>query len=215
MSSASTPPVHAIGMLMMTRIVSIQCLTALYVRNAMRSSVSGMMICRRPSASCSSLISPAHSRRMSYGRQSLFQPGRRLVAPRDLAVDALLRLGDRAGEVAPAHAELHRRVADAVLAVDRSPGPRPPGCRRSARAGPATPSGVETVISRMASRLIRYCGFQRTVRSKNFSPSYTSVTACPPMAAWMTASTSPGVQAVARAHLALRGDLDARLPERR
>ena len=50
-SKARTPPVHATGMLTMTRIVSIHVLTALYVKNAMRMTVSGMMIWRRTSAS--------------------------------------------------------------------------------------------------------------------------------------------------------------------
>ena len=76
----------------------------------MRRSVSGRISLRRSSASFSWLISPAHSRCESYGRCTF-------------AAILRLRLGDRALEVAPADAELHRRVALAVLAVDDRSGP--------------------------------------------------------------------------------------------
>ena len=48
--------------------VSRHVLTDEYTRNAMSSSVSGMMITRRDVVSFSWLISPAHSRCVSYGR---------------------------------------------------------------------------------------------------------------------------------------------------
>ncbi len=84
----------------------------------MSSSVSGMMSARRPSASLSSLISPAHSRCVSYGRHVFEDPGAALSQRGIFRLDAPLGVGDGAREVAAAHGELHRRVADPVLAVD-------------------------------------------------------------------------------------------------
>src|ERR1035438_4352146 len=51
-------------------------------------------------------------------RAAQLRAARRLVALRDLSLDAGLGLGDRADEVTPAHAELHRRVPAGVLPVD-------------------------------------------------------------------------------------------------
>ena len=57
--------------------------------------------------------------------------------------------------------------------------------------GMLLPSGVGTGIWRMLSMVSRRSAFQRTVRSNIISPSWTWVTAWPPMAAWMMLATSP------------------------
>ena len=179
----------------------------------MSSSVSGMMICRRPSASCSSLISPAHSRCVSYGRHSLFQPGGAL-SHRGISRSIVgLRLGDRAREVAPADAELHRRVPDAVLAVDD---------RRALD---------DLDVGDLPERDVRAVGRRHGDLADGLEahpvlrlPAHGQVEELLALVHLGDRLPADGrlddrvdvarVEAVARARLALRDDLDARLPER-
>jgi hypothetical protein len=77
------------------------------------------------------------------------------------------------------------------------------------------PSGVATVISRMASTDFRYGSSQRTVRSKCFSPSYTLRDRLPADGRLDDRVDVARVEAVASARGAVGRDLHVGLPERR
>ena len=178
----------------------------------MSRNVSGMMSRSRPSASWSSLISPAHASRVSYGRHSL-SPCPVFSQRGMCSVDRRLRLGDGARQVASAHAELDRTVAHAVFAVDHRRALRRPDVGDLAeRDRRPVGRGDGDLANRLEAHSILRLPSNRQVEE---------LLALVDLRDRLTADRRlddrvhvARVQAVARALLAQRRDLDVRLPER-